>query len=520
MEPRLEEINKLLINYSLGEFDYKIEPSDRFDEIDAFISNINMLGEELKSSTISRNYFNNIFHSVSDMLFVLNNNGIISNANSVASYKLHCKEEQLKQNYIDFITKDNLNFFENIKNELGREGNVISFDSLFRTIRGDEIPVNCSCSYLYNQNKERIGYLLTARDQSLILKYEQSLIESENKYRNVFEKSSDCLFIIDWEGKLLDINNAGRQLFNIQEESWGDRNFFELIPDNEERKLFQMELHGKEFVVDFKLKVKNTGNGIINCLVSASKAYNRQGEAVGYQGIVKDMSQQKEIENLLVRTVLDTQEKERKRIAKDLHDSLGQKLSGIKFHIEALKAMQKNIKDRKYDTLLTRSTDALNDAMVELSNISFNLMPGTLQNFGLSYAIKELCTKLKLDSEISFEVCIDDKFPPFDKALEITIFRIVQEFINNSLKHGNADKMSISMNISSMPGNIFILLQDNGVGFEIKKINEYSGMGLKNMKSRVESYNGILKIESKPGLETRYEIYIPFDNNTSKKQLI
>jgi PAS domain S-box-containing protein len=519
MDPRLEEINRLLINYSLGEFDNKIEPSARFDEIDAFISNINMLGEELKTSTISRNYFNNIFNSVSDMLFVLNNDGIISNVNNVVIDKLKYTQEQLKQNNIDFITKNKQPLFTYIKEELGKKDIVISFDSQLCpadgcSIKGPCMPVNCSCSYLYNQNKERIGYLLIARDQSVIQKYEQSLIESEIKYRNVFEKSSDCLFIIDANGKLLDINDAGLQLLKIPQGSFKNRTFFELIPDNEERELLQHELRAKEFVVDFKLKIKNEQNTLINCLISMSRTHSESGEIVGYQGIVKDMSRQREIENLLVRTVVDTQEKERKRIATDLHDSLGQKLSGIKFYIESLKAMQKSKQDAKYEAILSRSKDALSDAMIELSNISFNIMPGTLQNFGLSYAVKELCTKLKLGSKMSFDIAIEDNFPTLDKALEITIFRIVQEFINNSIKHGNAKKIIVRMNATVIPGNVSVILQDNGKGFEIKKMNGYTGMGLKNMKSRVESYNGTLKIDSVLDFGTKYEMLIPYNNGT------
>jgi PAS domain S-box-containing protein len=478
-----------------------------------------MLGEELKTSTISRNYFNNIFNSVSDMLFVLNNKGLISNVNNVVIDKLKYTEGQLKQNSIDFITKGKQELFSYIKQELGKKDIVISFDSQLCLadgcpIKGPCLPVNCSCSYLYNQNKDRIGYLLIARDLSVIQKYEQSLIESELKYRNVFEKSSDCLFITGSDGKLLDINDAGLQLFKISKESFNVKTFFELISDNDERDLLLHELDTNEFVVDFKLKIRDQHKTLINCLVSMSKAHNESGEVVGYQGIVKDMSRQREIENLLVRTVVDTQEKERKRIATDLHDSLGQKLSGIKFYIEALKAMQHSKQDQKYETILSRSKDALSDAMTELSNISFNIMPGTLQNFGLSYAVKELCTKLKLGSKMTFDISIEDNFPALDKALEITVFRIVQEFINNSIKHGKAKKVIVRMNATFVSGNVSVLLQDNGKGFEIKKMDEYTGMGLKNMKSRVESYNGILKISSVPGFGTKYEMLIPYTNGT------
>lgn len=516
MEPRLEAINKLLINYSLGEFDYKIEPSEDRDEIDAFITNINMLGEELKASTISRNYFNNIFNSVSDMLFVLNNNGRIDNINRAAIDKLDYNEEEFRRSHIDFVTTNKTPLFNHLKHELNinKKTPVINLDTQFRTFTGKNIPVNCSCSYLYNQHKERIGYLLIVRDQSVIRKYEQSLLESENKYRNVFEKSSDCLFIVSREGKIQEINDAGMRLFKLTKSTLRSKSFFDLIANNEERELFMQDLNIKDSLVDVKLRITDQNHNMINCLVSITKTLNQAGEITGYQGIVKDISQQREIENLVIRTVTDTQEKERNRIAKDLHDSLGQKLSGIKFHLEALKAMQKNLNDKRYLNILNRSNEALNDAIEELSNISFNIMPGTLQNFGLSHAIKELCSKLKIGTQIKFDVSIDGDFPDVDKGLEITIFRIVQEFINNSIKHGSPTRITVKMSAALIPDNILVALKDDGVGFEMGKAPQYKGMGLKNMKSRVESYNGTLKIDSMKGLGTKYEILIPY-NKTS-----
>jgi signal transduction histidine kinase len=88
----------------------------------------------------------------------------------------------------------------------------------------------------------------------------------------------------------------------------------------------------------------------------------------------------------------------------------------------------------------------------------------------------------------------------------------VQEFINNSIKHGNAKKIIVRMNATVVPGNVSVILQDNGKGFEIKKMNGYTGMGLKNMKSRVESYNGTLKIDSVLDFGTKYEMLIPYNN--------
>ena len=107
----LEDINNLLIRYSLGDFDYSIQPSEKYDEIDAFITNINMLGEELKTSVISRDYFNNIFHSVSDMLFVLDNKGEITSINKAVTDRLQYSENQLRETSINFIAGDDSRLF-------------------------------------------------------------------------------------------------------------------------------------------------------------------------------------------------------------------------------------------------------------------------------------------------------------------------------------------------------------------------------------------------------------------------
>jgi PAS domain S-box-containing protein len=517
MEPRFEEINKLLINYSLGEFDYKIKPSDNYDEIDAFIVNINMLGEELKASTISKNYFNNIFHSIADKLFVLDNTGKITDINKAVQEKLGYKDEEILRNSIDFLSGEQGQFNTQVKKQMHSANSIAHWETIIYSSKKEPIPVFCSCSYLHNQIKEKVGYLLIVRDISDIKKYQKSLVESEKKYRDIFEKSSDCLFVIDVLGKFIDLNKAGFELFKLSGETSATANFFEHIIDGNEKDFFNTALHKAGQVIDFKLKVIDSKSNIIDCLVSANNILTEKNTVIGYQGIIKDVSEQKNLENLVVKTIVDTQEQERKRIARDLHDGLGQQLSAIKFYLGSLKSMQNGSKNVKYDEILSKSNNALSTVLKELSNISFNLMPGTLQNFGLGYAIKELCNKRELNDLMKFDVDIDNDFVIHDKTIEITLFRITQEFINNSIKHGNAGKVRIKMHVNNKSNKIEILLRDNGKGFEIKKIREYTGMGLKNIQSRVESHNGILKINSEINKGTTYEIMIPYSYIQNEK---
>ena len=257
MNPRLEEINNLLISYSLGEFDAKIEPSQNQDEIDAFIININMLGEELKASTISKNYFNNIFHSVSDKLFVIDNSGKITDVNNTVCVKLGYRRDTLIGTSIDSLSGEKNKVLNFIKKGLSSDNSILHWESTLRKFNGETIPVYCSCSYLHNQNKEKIGYVLSARDISEIKKYEKSLVESEKKYRNIFEKSSDCLFVIDTTGRFLDLNMAGFELFKLSGEDSACANFYELIVEGNEKDFFRKALVKDGNVIDFKLNIRH-----------------------------------------------------------------------------------------------------------------------------------------------------------------------------------------------------------------------------------------------------------------------
>jgi len=510
MDSRLEEINNLLIRYSLGDFDHSIQPSGNYDEIDAFIININMLGEELQTSVISRDYFNNIFHSVSDMLLVLDNKGEITSINKAVTDKLNYSENQLRETSLNYITGEENRLFEYIRSMLGKNNFLNNLEVVFLSLEQESVPVSLSCSYLYNQNRARIGYLIIARDLSKIKEYENTSKETEKKFRKVFEDSSDCFFITDAEGKFIDLNNAGVELLKCTENAISRDSFFDYIYDDNEKGAFLRQINERGIVPDCKVKIRDKENTIIDCLISANKITNEYNETTGFQGTIKNMTKQKEIENLFVRTIVDTQEKERNRIVKDLHDSLGQQLSAIKFFLGALKSIKGKASSDKMEELLTKSDTALNEVMVELSNICFNIMPGTLQKFGLSHAIHELCNKIKLNNSIDFKTDIASDFPVLDKNLEVTLFRIVQEFINNSLKHGFAKSISIKMVSDPAEGKLFIVLKDTGKGFDMKKMEGFGGMGLKNVKSRIESYTGIVKISSIEGTGTMYEIMIPY----------
>ena len=382
MDERFNKINRLLSNYSLGKFDKRLPISSRMDEVDAFIAGVNMLGEELKSITISRNYFTNIFNTVSDMVFILDKKGLVENINKAVSEQLEYSVERVRGRSFDELQPvEKSMLFKEIMKEWNTESGSVVRETLVLSASGKRIPVHLTAAYLLDEGGNKKAILLTA----------------------------------------------------------------------------------------------------------------------------KDMTHQLKTENLIIRAIIDTQEKERRRLAVDLHDSLGQQLSAIKFFISALGQSPGNQEEKE---ILNKSNDALSVILTDMRDICFNLMPVTLEEFGLLAAVKELCNKTRYGNKMVFEILHPEGFPKLWKNLEIDIYRVIQEFINNSMKHSNASKISVLFRYDKK--NMEITLSDNGQGFDPARLAA-RGMGLQNVQSRVKSHKGEIQIRSEKGKGTTYVLIIPLE---------
>ncbi len=505
LDKRFKKINRQLTEYALGNFRKKLRVSSKLDEVDAFISCINMLGEELKETTISKNHFNNIFNSVSDMVFVLDTKGQIQNTSQSVHKTLQYPAEKFRKKLINTLEVKKANsLFLHITKYLKNNRRPFEVETSFKNSEGCIIPVLCSAVFLYNEKNKKLGYLVVAKNLSNIKQFEFSLKESEEKYRKIFEDSSDCIFITDKEGNFLDINMAGKKLFKSCETPLTRFNLLSLTNKQVEKKQFLQEINKNKSIANFALQLKCLDKSVINCLLSASIIENAAKKTIGYRGIIKDISIQKETEKLVLKTIVDTQEGERKRFAKDIHDSLGQQLSAIKFYIGTSVA---SAKDKKQKNLLLKANAALVITLADIRNICFDLMPKTLENFGLAASIKELCKQTQVNEKLIFTIKQSDNFPLLNKQLEISLFRVTQEFINNALKHSGASKINIKL--LQKNNTALVTLKDNGKGFYVAAAIKKNGMGLRNVQSRILPYNGEIFISSTPGKGTQYKIIIP-----------
>jgi signal transduction histidine kinase len=204
-------------------------------------------------------------------------------------------------------------------------------------------------------------------------------------------------------------------------------------------------------------------------------------------------------EKRVINAIINTEENERKRFAKDLHDGLGPILSTVKM---SLSALTDRIKDPSGLVILNNTNHLVNEAISTIKDISNNLSPHVLTNFGLASAISAFTTKINQTKavEIDFKSNMDTQ--RLDNEKEVVVYRAVCELINNSILHSGASRIEIELNKHEK----FITLQfyDNGRGFDTSSLSkeDTKGMGLSNIETRVKTVEGVFILESTPGKGT------------------
>ncbi len=207
-----------------------------------------------------------------------------------------------------------------------------------------------------------------------------------------------------------------------------------------------------------------------------------------------------------LRSMIATQEAERKRISRDLHDDIGTKLSALKLFVSAFKI---NLQKQQYHEteLLASSTEQLIDETIkDVREMLMNLSPGILEEFGYATAVEGLVNKINETGLFNIRLVIFSFTRRMAKDYELALYRITQELINNILKHSGAKH--VSLQAGSRDGKVILMIEDDGKGFDVTANRE--GYGLKNMEARVTLLKGTLQIDSQPGKGASILIEIPY----------
>ncbi|WP_420573818.1 sensor histidine kinase [Kordia sp.] len=214
-----------------------------------------------------------------------------------------------------------------------------------------------------------------------------------------------------------------------------------------------------------------------------------------------ELNHQKE----MLKATIVAQEAERNRIAQDLHDAISAKLNVVSLSANFL-LEEENVSEQETDEIINHMLRVTNKTIESSRKIAHNLLPPILEKFGLGAALEELCDEFSNSKKVDVSSSIDYTAGRLPKDDELHVFRIVQELMNNSMRHGKAKE--IELNFNPKKENLFLYYKDDGLGFNTKKIGVQKGLGLRNIESRVSLLKGEItyKSEELKGVEVQITI--------------
>ncbi|MES2590977.1 MAG: sensor histidine kinase [Bacteroidota bacterium] len=216
----------------------------------------------------------------------------------------------------------------------------------------------------------------------------------------------------------------------------------------------------------------------------------------------QEMLKQQELRS---KAVIEAEENERTRIARELHDGLGQHLSAVKLNLSNLQSILDLTKVQE-KTMMQNALSIVDESVKEVRTVSHNMMPNTLLKSGLEVAVREFIDRINSSGSLKIEFQVHQLSKHIDSTIEIILYRVLQEIVNNVMKHAEATVLNIQ--IIQHENELTLMAEDNGIGFDRTRLKN-EGIGLKNIQSRISYLNGTVEFDTQPGKGTTVSIEIP-----------
>ena len=348
-------------------------------------------------------------------------------------------------------------------------------------------------------------------------KLKDSLRAVERRFQDLAENTSDWIWEIDTEGRYLYSNPAVEKILGYRPSEIIGRRLDELFPERKEeiRKtaFFQSISTGMPVTGLVSRLMHREGRQVI-IETNAVPVFGGTGRVIGYRGIDRDITERKLVEDklraseerlrLVSSKLLKSQEEERRRIARELHDSIGSSLSAIKMSLE--NARSRFGRGTATSESLEIPISWTQHAIEEARRLMMNLRPSLLDDLGIIATMNWFCRQYQaIYPSIYVEKNISIEEGEIEEPLKIVIFRIIQEAFHNIGKYSQAELVELSL--QKEKGMIEVIIEDNGVGFDPSRVSvgkngDKGGLGLAGMKERAELSGGSFFIESLPGSGT------------------
>jgi len=355
----------------------------------------------------------------------------------------------------------------------------------------------------YELNNE-IYSVASIRDITERIGAENSLRLSEDKFSKAFNASPIPIAITDFNtGKFIEINDSFLKFFECTSNELMNSSTLKLG-------IWESESQRAEILKEIGEHKSNKFNDIVfNKKNNASIAVNYYAELIEYNNtkcilsIFEDLTLAKETERKILNAKIEAEERERAYFANELHDGIGPLLSTIRLYIQWLnKPKMKASKEE----IIQLADKTVQDTIVAIKEISHKLTPNVLKTFGLITAVNSFIDRIKNTVTISivFNSNLENRI---DEHIEVTLYRLIIECINNTLKHANASEIILEIIESNQ--DILVEYRDNGIGFDFEKtLKTGKGLGLFNMENRIKILGGNFAIKSSEGNGVKINVKI------------
>lgn len=352
------------------------------------------------------------------------------------------------------------------------------------------------------------GIIITCRDITERKQVEKAMRVSESKFRNIFNNSSDAIIIVRNNYSILEVNEVFLRITGYTAEETLSMKLTDIISDaylpQIVDKLIRYFQNESLPAIECEIRLKSKTNLPVEI---NSKLIEFEGEMV-LVSILRDITERRQLETRILDTIISTEEKEREKFARNLHDELGPLLSSIKMYVNSLASATDK---QKHSFIISQLKQILTEAIQSTKELSNDLSPHVLASYGLVAALEWFINQIKPYISVNFETSLKEE--RFSSSLELSIYRIVKELINNTIKHAGAD--SISINLHIYLHSIRLSYSDNGAGFPDNWQDNFDsmGMGMSNIMSRCRSINAVSKFYNHAPLGMSFEMDVQLEVN-------
>lgn len=321
-------------------------------------------------------------------------------------------------------------------------------------------------------------------------KFESETAINSRKFKLLFDSSIDGVVLIDDSFHIIEANPVVFEATGYHREELYKNSFFDLVDKQ----------HKAEMITSFYRLLSGIPQPLsqINFVTKKGKKKNVELNSnliIGSEGeltifsTIRDVSSRKNIEDQKFNAVLEAEENERERFSRNLHDELGPLFSTVKLYVESLKTKETNASKSK---VLDKLSDIVNEGVRHIREVSHSLSPHLLREKGLEKSIEVHLKRIKESAKINteFKCTLQSAPEKLNDNINILIYRVFLELLNNAIKHSGASKIIVNMKMTS--DTLYFLFCDNGIGFKTDDISSSSdsGIGIKNIMNRIHARNG------------------------------